>query len=163
MSNDLVIAASLVDLERVTEWMDRTGLGEGPVVARELIAGGTQNFLVRIERAGREYVLRRPPEHKRANSDDTMRREARVLAALAGSDVPHPALVAACTDTAVIGAAFYLMEPVEGFNATLGLPAEVITCRISRPLSSSQMAGLLLSTVPLRRSEDAELKATIGV
>ena len=109
--------------------MDRTGLGEGPVVARELIAGGTQNFLVRIERAGREYVLRRPPEHKRANSDDTMRREARVLAALAGSDVPHPALVAACTDTAVIGAAFYLMEPVEGFNATLGLPATYATDR----------------------------------
>ena len=68
------------------------------------------------------FVLRRPPPHKRANSDETMRREARVLGALAGSDVPHPGLIAAEPGLDVIGAAFYLMEPVDGFNATLGLP-----------------------------------------
>ena len=88
----------------------------------ELIAGGTQNVLVRFRRGEREFVLRRPPPHKRANSDETMRREARVLGALAGSDVPHPGLIAAEPTLDVIGAAFYLMEPVDGFNATLGLP-----------------------------------------
>ena len=67
-------------------------------------------------------MFRRPPLHKRANSDEVMRREARILAALAGSDVPHPALIAACTETEPLGAVFYLMEPVAGFNATLGLP-----------------------------------------
>ena len=67
-------------------------------------------------------MLRRPPLHKRRNSDETMRREARVLAALEGSDVPHPALIAACPDEAVLGAAFYLMEPIRGFNPTTGLP-----------------------------------------
>jgi aminoglycoside phosphotransferase (APT) family kinase protein len=56
---------------------------------------------------------------KRKNSDETMRREARVLAALHGTEVPHPALIAACPDTDVIGAAFYLMEPVDGVT---GLP-----------------------------------------
>jgi aminoglycoside phosphotransferase (APT) family kinase protein len=45
-----------------------------------------------------------------------------VLTALAGTGVPHPRLIAACEATDVIGAAFYLMEPVEGFNATVGLP-----------------------------------------
>ena len=35
---------------------------------------------------------------------------------------PTPALIAAEPDLDVIGAAFYLMEPVDGFNATLGLP-----------------------------------------
>jgi aminoglycoside phosphotransferase (APT) family kinase protein len=45
-----------------------------------------------------------------------------VLGALAGSDVPHPGLIAAEPDTAVLGASFYLMEPVDGFNASLGLP-----------------------------------------
>jgi aminoglycoside phosphotransferase (APT) family kinase protein len=44
-----------------------------------------------------------------------MRREARVLGALAGSRVPHPALIAAEAATDVIGAAFYLMEPIDGF------------------------------------------------
>jgi aminoglycoside phosphotransferase (APT) family kinase protein len=64
-------------------------------------------------------VLRRPPLHKRANSDDTSRREARVLAALAGTDVPHPALIAACPDLEPLGAAFYLMEPVPGVAPAL--------------------------------------------
>jgi aminoglycoside phosphotransferase (APT) family kinase protein len=51
-----------------------------------------------------------------------MRREARVLGALAGSAVPHPGLIAACPDEELLGAAFYLMEPIDGFNASQGLP-----------------------------------------
>jgi aminoglycoside phosphotransferase (APT) family kinase protein len=47
----------------------------------------------------------------------------RVLAALAGSEVPHPALLAACPDEAVLGAAFHLMEPIDGVNPTVELPA----------------------------------------
>lgn len=117
-----VLDPTVVDLDRVATWMDGRGLGGGPIIDAELIAGGTQNVLVRFRRDGREYVLRRPPPHKRANSDETMRREARVLGALAGSDVPHPGLIAAEPELDVIGAAFYLMEPVDGFNATLGLP-----------------------------------------
>ena len=111
-----------VDLEQLAAWMDGRGLGSGPLEDAALIAGGTQNILLRFTRDGRTYVFRRPPPHKRANSDETMRREARVLAALAGSDVPHPALIAAESDVDVLGAAFYLMEPIEGFNASLGLP-----------------------------------------
>jgi aminoglycoside phosphotransferase (APT) family kinase protein len=111
-----------VDLARLGEWMDRAGLPRGDFSEVELLAGGTQNILLRFARGGTRYVLRRPPPHKRANSDETMRREARVLAALAGSRVPHPALLAACPETDVLGAAFYLMEPIDGFNPTRGLP-----------------------------------------
>ncbi|MCU1503164.1 MAG: aminoglycoside phosphotransferase [Ilumatobacteraceae bacterium] len=111
-----------VDAAALAAWMDRRGLGSGPLTDKELIAGGTQNVLLRFRRDGREYVLRRPPLHKRPNSDETMRREARLLAALAGSDVPHPALIAAEADDSVIGASFYLMEAVVGFNAGMGLP-----------------------------------------
>jgi aminoglycoside phosphotransferase (APT) family kinase protein len=111
-----------VDLAAVAAWMDGEGLPGGPITGVERLGGGTQNVLLRFERGGSTYVLRRPPMHKRSNSDETMRREARVLAALAGSDVPHPALIAACGDESVIGAAFYLMEPIEGANPTVGLP-----------------------------------------
>lgn len=111
-----------IDLGALALWMDDRELGDGALSDDALITGGTQNVLLRFTRAGREYVLRRPPPHKRANSDETMRREARVLTALAGSDVPHPELIAAEPDESVLGAAFYLMEPVPGFNATLGLP-----------------------------------------
>jgi len=111
-----------VDLDALARWMDAEGLGSGPLLDVAQLAGGTQNVLVRFRRDERTYVLRRPPLHKRGNSDETMRREARVLAALAGSDVPHPGLVAACPTTDVLGAAFYLMEPIEGFNPSVGLP-----------------------------------------
>ncbi|HEX4903364.1 MAG TPA: phosphotransferase family protein, partial [Acidimicrobiales bacterium] len=111
-----------VDLDALRRWMDDEGLGAGPLLDVEPLAGGTQNVLVRFQRDGRGYVLRRPPLHKRANSDETMRREARVLAALSGSAVPHPGLIAACPTTDVLGAAFYLMEPIEGFNPSSGLP-----------------------------------------
>ncbi len=112
-----------VDLELLAAWMDEQDLPHGPIRCVDRLVGGTQNILVRFERGGRAFVLRRPPLHKRANSDETMRREARVLAALADSDVPHPGLIAACPDEAILGAAFYLMEPIEGFNAAQGLPA----------------------------------------
>ena len=119
MSN---VFADVVDLDKLAQWMDTHSLGSGPLQNPSLITGGTQNILMRFTRAGRSYVFRRPPPHKRANSDETMRREARVLGALAGSEVPHPGLIAACADEALLGAAFYLMEPIAGFNATLGLP-----------------------------------------
>ena len=112
-----------VDLDVLTAWMRGHGLGDGTIDDPRLITGGTQNVLLRFGWCGRDLVLRRPPVHKRPNSDETMRREARVLGALAESAVPHPALVMAEPDPEVMGAAFYLMEPVDGFNPSLGLPS----------------------------------------
>jgi aminoglycoside phosphotransferase (APT) family kinase protein len=112
----------LVDFDRLTNWMDLQDLGEGPIEKVEPLTGGSQNVIIRFHRAGREFVLRRPPLHPTKNGSETMRREARVLGALAATNVPHARLVAACSDEDVLGAAFYLMEPVSGFNAALGLP-----------------------------------------
>src|SRR4051794_35337946 len=104
--------------------MAERSLGTGPITDVHLLAGGTQNILLRFVRDGRTFVLRRPPMSKRKNSDETMRREARVLQALDGTDVPHPAVIAACPDEDVIGASFYLMESVEGINP-LPLPSAI--------------------------------------
>lgn len=112
----------MINLGALEGWMDREGLGDGPLEDVRSLAGGTQNILLRFRRGDRDFVLRHPPEHPRPESNETMRREARVLGALADGDVPHPPLVAACGDESVLGAAFYLMEPVEGFNPTAGLP-----------------------------------------
>ncbi|WP_018147374.1 phosphotransferase family protein [Henriciella marina] len=111
-----------VDLERLRSWMDEQSLGTGPIENATRLTGGTQNILLKFDRAGRTYVLRRPPLSLRGNSNETMRREARVLAAIADSDVPHPGLIAACGDEDVLGAAFYLMEPVDGYAPSQGLP-----------------------------------------
>jgi aminoglycoside phosphotransferase (APT) family kinase protein len=113
--------AAGIDPLALARWMDAEGLHGTGLENVELLAGGTQNLLLRFSRGGRDFVLRRPPLHMRANSNVTMQREARVLGALAGTDVPHPGLIAAA-DESVIGACFYLMEPIDGFNATSGLP-----------------------------------------
>ena len=122
MAEGQPVDPAIVDLDALAGWMDDHDLGNGPLESVEALAGGTQNLLLRFVRDDRPYILRRPPEHKRQNSDETMRREARVLAALADTEVPHPRLIAAEGDLEVLGAAFYLMEPVEGFQATTGLP-----------------------------------------
>ena len=113
--------SDLVDLTALAGWMDTKGLGRGPLENAGLLGGGTQNILLRFDRAGRAYVLRRGPVSLRASSNETMRREMRLLAALAGSAVPHPGFIAGCPEENVIGVSFYLMEPVDGFNATVAL------------------------------------------
>jgi aminoglycoside phosphotransferase (APT) family kinase protein len=117
------IDASLVDFDVLADWMDDQSLPSGPFRRVERLGGGTQNVLVRFRRGDREYVLRRPPAHLRPRSNDALRREARVLAALDGTGVRAPRLIAACTDEDVMGGAvFYLMESAPGFNATTVLP-----------------------------------------
>ena len=112
-----------VDLKAVADWMSEQGLGDGPLEGVSAVTGGTQNVMLRFSRSGRDYVLRRGPRHLRTRSNSVILRETRVLAALAGSDVPHPRLIATCDDTSVLGdAVFYLMEPIDGFNAGEGLP-----------------------------------------
>ena len=124
MALNFGIDTALVDFDVLSAWMDRQGLGGDAFEHVEALAGGTQNTLIRFGRGGREYVLRRGPRHLRPISNDVMRREMRVLAALAGSDVPHPEFYAGCTDETVMnGAVFYLMESVNGFNASIRLPA----------------------------------------
>ncbi|MEV1293643.1 phosphotransferase family protein [Pseudonocardia sp. NPDC049635] len=107
------LSADVVDLAALARWGQRHGLS-GPIEQVDRIGGGTQNVVLRLSWGGRDLVLRRPPEHPRPGSDATIAREIRVLSALAGTDVPHPAFVAGCTDTDVLGVVFYLMEAVEG-------------------------------------------------
>lgn len=111
-----------IDFLRLNHWLRVQGLADGEVEAPTLLAGGTQNLIVRFRCGGRAFVLRKAAGTAYANGSETMRREARILAALAGTDVPHARLIAACDDDAVLGGAFYLMEPVEGFSVGMGMP-----------------------------------------
>ena len=118
------VDSAVVDFRVLDRWMDERGLPPGPISDVGRLAGGTQNVMLRLRRGGRTYVLRRPPEHLRAKSNDALVREMRVLAALAGTPVPAPGFVAGCTDPDVMGGAvFYLMEHVDGFNPSVTLPS----------------------------------------
>ncbi len=80
----------------------------------EQFKGGQSNptFLVRAD--GRQYVMRRKPPGKLLPSAHAVEREYRVITALAGTNVPVAKTHALCTDEAVIGSAFYIMDYIEG-------------------------------------------------
>jgi hypothetical protein len=117
----------LIDWPKLNPWLEAHAPGSGPVTAAKKLKGGLQNNVFLIERGAHSFVLRRPSKHVRPGSNETMLREARVLAALRGSAVPHPALYAHCDDPGVIGACFYLMEPLEGFAPSQQLPGSYAT------------------------------------
>jgi aminoglycoside phosphotransferase (APT) family kinase protein len=121
---DEQIQADKIDLAALAAWMDTQDLGAGePIENLTPLAGGTQNVMVKFRRAERDYVFRRGPWHLRPRSNDQIRQEMRVLAALAGTDVPHPGLIAGCAEEGPMGdAVFYLMEPVDGFNPSVEVP-----------------------------------------
>ena len=107
----------MIDLERLTDWMDSQGLpGKGEPVEHRFIAGGSQNEIYEIRRGELHGALRIPPPTAPASRDEGIWREWRIIEALDGTDVPHTAAIAACRDTDVLGRAFYLMGFVDGWS-----------------------------------------------
>jgi aminoglycoside phosphotransferase (APT) family kinase protein len=94
-----------------------------PPLVFELIGDGRSNLTYRVSgRGGRDCVLRRPPLGHVLPTAHDMAREHRVLAALAGSDVPVPRPLALCETPAVTGAPFYVMEWRPGIVVADRLP-----------------------------------------
>ncbi|MFE2432410.1 phosphotransferase family protein [Streptomyces sp. NPDC059373] len=88
-------------------------LGSGPWHA-EVISGGLSNITYRLHLRGGTVILRRPPLGEILPSAHDMKREHRILTALAPTAVPVPRTLALCTDEAVIGRPFYVMAEVPG-------------------------------------------------
>src|ERR1700731_3893517 len=107
---------TLVNIEALGRWMAGQGLGNAPIVNPHALTGGTQNVLVAFERGGVSMVLRRPPPPAQPHSELGIKREARLLAALGATEMPHPRFIAGCSDPSVLGASFYVMEEVDGYN-----------------------------------------------
>ena len=106
----------LVDADSLGAWLDAQDLEPGRPLKIEPLSGGSSNAMFVVERGEARWVLRRPARVAVDRANEGMRREFRILAALAGTDVPHPDVVALCDDQAVLGCTFYLMARVQGVN-----------------------------------------------
>ena len=80
----------------------------------EKIGGGQSNPTFRLIFGERDLVLRKQPPGDLLPSAHAVDREFRVQKALAGTDVPVPAMLHLCEDRAVIGTLFYVMEALDG-------------------------------------------------
>jgi aminoglycoside phosphotransferase (APT) family kinase protein len=121
-----------VDTKALTAFMDTKALGRGPITGIRPLSGGTQNILIRFDRSQRSYVLRRGPLHLTEHNNNSILREIKLLTTLAGTPVPHARLIVGCAQDAVLGAAFYLMEEIDGVNATMKLSAAHATDSATR-------------------------------
>ena len=86
---------------------------EGPIDVAQF-KGGQSNPTFELKTTTKSYVLRRKPPGQLLPSAHAVDREYRVISALAGSGVPVPRTYVLCTDEAVIGSMFYVMERVDG-------------------------------------------------
>ncbi|WP_051068663.1 phosphotransferase family protein [Nocardioides sp. Iso805N] len=110
-----------MDIESLSRWMDAEGLpGDGELAEVTSLSGGSQNELYAVTRGGARMALRRPSAHGIEAGTKVLMREARLLKALTGTDVPHAAFRGATDDLAVIGAPFYLMDLVDGWSPMAG-------------------------------------------
>ncbi len=106
-----------IDLERLSPWF-REQVAPVEELRAQVIGHGRSNLTYRVDGAGQQWVLRRPPlSHVQPTAHD-MQREYRVISALADTDVPVPRTFAICDDPAVIGAPFYIMDYVAGIVPT---------------------------------------------
>ncbi|WP_079201881.1 phosphotransferase family protein [Pseudomonas sp. CC6-YY-74] len=87
--------------------------------------GGASNLTYLIEYPEKEFVLRRPPFGHKAKSAHDMGREYRILNQLYEAFPYCPKAYVHCTDEAVIGAEFYVMERVNGIILRADMPAEL--------------------------------------
>lgn len=110
--------------DRLRGWLAAAGVGgvgDGPVSLAP-IGDGLSNLTYAATVGDRTVVVRRPPPPPLPRGANDMRREARVLAALAGTAVPVPRVLAVAEAGEVAEAACYAMELVDGVIAADGLP-----------------------------------------
>lgn len=93
----------------------------------ELIAAGMSNLTYTVTPEGGTdddaVILRRPPTGAVLATAHDMAREHRVVSALGPTPVPVPRTLHLCTDPAVLGAPFYVMERVVGLHVVDRIPA----------------------------------------
>lgn len=88
----------------------------------EQFPGGASNLTYLVRYGERELVLRRPPAGATVKSAHDMLREAHVMAALRPHFPQAPQILASCSDAAVLGCDFYVMERLRGVILRRELP-----------------------------------------
>src|SRR5215469_8148672 len=85
----------------------------GSLRVRQFLSGHS-NLTYSIQLGDHQIILRRPPFGSKVKSAHDMGREFRVLSKLHIAYPPAPRVLLYCDDESVLGAPFYLMEPISG-------------------------------------------------
>ncbi len=116
----------------------------GPPVVRQYPSGHS-NLTYSVQLGLREMVLRRPPFGSKVKTAHDMGREFRVLSKLHAHYPPAPRVLLFCDDVSVLGAPFYLMEPIHGIILRRDVPQGLdFSPNVARRVSESFLDNLAL-------------------
>lgn len=111
----------------------------------EQFPSGHSNLTYHVHLGDLEWVLRRPPFGSKVKSAHDMGREFRVLSKLHAAYPMAPRVHLFCDDSSVLGAPFYLMEPVHGIILRRDLPPGLpFAPETARRVSESFLRNLAL-------------------
>jgi aminoglycoside phosphotransferase (APT) family kinase protein len=128
----------------VDAWYRATLPELGPVAGISALTGGMSNITCLVTHtSGARSVLRRPPIRAGLATAHDVRREHRVLAALAPTGFPVPTPLAICTDKAVLGADFYVMDAIDGIVAHTAADIEAVIPVDRRAAIGTELAATL--------------------
>jgi aminoglycoside phosphotransferase (APT) family kinase protein len=109
------------------------------------IGAGRSNLTYRVDSSAGSVVLRRPPVGEVAATAHDMGRERRVIAALAGSGVPVPRVLAFSEGGAPVGAPCFVMELVDGVVPVGELPPGWATTEDERARAGQALVDVLVA------------------
>ena len=117
-------------LERLQRFLEDCGLTRGPLRTKA-IGDGHSNLTYLVSDGTHEFRARPPPPPVPPGGHDVLR-EAKLIAALHGTGVPVPEVLAVGQSGEVLDVPFYAMSYAEGIVATDDTPAASATATRSR-------------------------------
>lgn len=122
-----------LDLTKLGPFLRSHFAGEAEHLSVTQFPSGHSNLTYCVQLGEREMVLRRPPFGSKVKSAHDMGREFHVLSKLHDAYPPAPKVFLYCDDVSILGAPFYLMEPISGVilrrDPPPGLPFKPETAR----------------------------------
>ena len=138
-----VRAGEELDLAKLEPFLRLHFPGEAGALTVRQFPSGHSNLTYSLHLGGKELVLRRPPFGSKVKSAHDMGREFRVLSKLHAAYAPAPKVLVYCEDDSVLGAPFYVMEPVHGIILRRELPAGMsLSPETARKLSEAFVDNL---------------------
>jgi aminoglycoside phosphotransferase (APT) family kinase protein len=133
-----------LDLGNLEPYLRGNFPGDAGVLVVRQFPSGHSNLTYSLSLGAREFVLRRPPFGSKVKSAHDMSREFRVLSKLHSVYAPAPEVLLYCDDDSIIGAPFYVMNPVRGIILRRLVPPGLdFSAEMARRLSESFVDNLI--------------------
>lgn len=137
------MSASDFDIDRFTDWLaGATGRADDIAVAP--MQGGGSCEMFELVQGAERFVIRRAPLATVAETAHNVVREYQVIEALTGSGARVPELLAACDDSAVLGAPFYVMRYIDGEVIRRRLPQQYCASPASQVTIGEELVDALV-------------------